>query len=74
MVAYWGFTRGRCTLRLNLYQPSLGILLVLFVAASLLACKAEVGSEKWCAELKAKLDQDLTFDDSTQYAKHCLFK
>jgi hypothetical protein len=41
---------------------------------SLSACAPEVGSEKWCANLKAKPKGDWTANEAADYAKHCLFK
>lgn len=38
------------------------------------SCAAEVGSERWCKQLKKQLDEGLTIDGSKQYAQHCLFK
>ncbi len=49
----------------------MGVLASLVV---LVGCKAEVGSERWCKELKEELDEKLTLDGSKDYAKHCLFK
>jgi len=51
-----------------------------FLAASvamllgLSACAPEVGSEKWCANLKAKPKGDWTANEAADYAKNCLFK
>jgi len=48
---------------------------VLFVSALLLqlvGC-AEVGSEKWCANLGEKPKGDWTANEATDYAKHCVF-
>jgi len=41
---------------------------------SLSACAPEVGSDKWCANLKAKPKGDWTANEAADYAKHCLFK
>lgn len=52
------------------------IFLVASIAAllGLSACAPEVGSEKWCANLKAKPKGDWTANEAADYAKHCLFK
>lgn len=50
---------------------------VLLCAISLLgltACAPEVGSEKWCANMKAKPKGDWTANEAADYAKHCVFK
>lgn len=38
------------------------------------ACTPEVGSEKWCAQIKEKSKGDWTANEATDYTKHCLFK
>ena len=52
------------------------VVLVLAVGSllSLSACAPEVGSEKWCANLKAKPKGDWSANEAADYAKHCLFK
>lgn len=41
---------------------------------SLSACAPEVGSEKWCTQMKEKAKGDWTANEATDYTKHCLFK
>lgn len=48
--------------------------LVVILALSLSACSPEVGSDKWCANLKAKDKGEWTQDETKDYAKNCLFK
>jgi len=38
------------------------------------ACAPEVGSEKWCSNLKEKPKGDWTVNEAKDYAKHCIFK
>ncbi len=38
------------------------------------ACAPEVGSDKWCANLKAKPKGDWSANEAADYAKHCIFK
>jgi len=38
------------------------------------ACAPEVGSEKWCAQIKEKPKGDWTANEAADYTKHCLFK
>lgn len=40
----------------------------------LTACAPEVGSEKWCKQLKEKPKGDWTANEAADYTKHCLFK
>jgi hypothetical protein len=49
---------------------ALSALLVL----SLGACAPEIGSDKWCANLKAKPKGDWSANEAKDYAKHCIFK
>jgi len=48
------------------------------VSAALLlmltACAPEVGSERWCANMKAKAKSDWSANDAVDYAKHCILK
>lgn len=55
-------TRMTATLRLAL--------LALFLAG----CAPEVGSEKWCANIKAKPKGDVSLNEATDFAKHCILK
>ena len=48
------------------------LLLSAFVLLS--ACSPEVGSEKWCQNLKEKPKGDWTANEVADYAKHCVFK
>lgn len=41
---------------------------------SLSACAPEVGSEKWCANMKEKPKGDWTANEASSYAQHCIFK
>jgi hypothetical protein len=50
------------------------VLLLSMLLIQLIACSAEVGSEKWCDNLDAKEKGDWTMNEAKDYAKHCLFK
>jgi hypothetical protein len=41
---------------------------------TLSACAPEIGSDKWCAQLKAKPTGDWTANEAVDYAKHCILK
>lgn len=41
---------------------------------ALAACAPEIGSEKWCADLKAKPKGDWSTNEAVDYAKHCILK
>jgi hypothetical protein len=40
----------------------------------LFGCSAEVGSQEWCDDLKAKPKGDWSSNEATDYARHCLFQ
>jgi hypothetical protein len=49
--------------------------IVLITACWLLsACSPDVGSEKWCKNLKEKPKGDWTANEAKDYAKNCIFK
>jgi len=48
-------------------------LLALVFTLGLSACAPEVGSEKWCEQLKAKPKGDWTANEAADFTKHCLF-
>lgn len=41
---------------------------------SLAACAPEVGSDKWCANMKAKPKGDWSTNEAVDFAKHCILK
>jgi hypothetical protein len=49
------------------------ILLLSFLVTLLIGCKAEVGSEKWCEDLKEKPKGEWTANEAMDYTKHCIF-
>lgn len=51
------------------------IRLITFFASLVLlsACAPEIGSEKWCDQLKEKAKGDWTANEVADYAKHCIF-
>lgn len=40
---------------------------------ALSACEPEVGSEDWCADIKAKGVDNVTANEATDYTKNCVF-
>lgn len=50
------------------------LVLSALLALSLGACAPEVGSDRWCANLKEKPKGDWSINEATDYAKHCIFK
>lgn len=47
---------------------------LIIVCGFISACSPEVGSEKWCKNLKEKPKSEWTAQEAKDYAKHCLFK
>ncbi|MBI2994916.1 MAG: DUF3012 domain-containing protein [Gammaproteobacteria bacterium] len=48
--------------------------LSLALAAQLAGCAPEVGSERWCNNMKEKPKGDWSANETADYAKHCLFR
>lgn len=50
--------------------------LTLLITNTLLitGCSAEVGSERWCTNMKETPKGDWTASQAKDYGKHCLFK
>ncbi len=42
--------------------------------ASLTACSPDIGTEQWCTDMKAKPKSDWSANQTTDFAKHCIFK
>jgi hypothetical protein len=60
--------------RVNAIAKSVVLTASVILLLSLAACAPEVGSDKWCANLKEKPKGDWTANEAADYAKHCLFK
>lgn len=50
------------------------VLCLLIGLVQMSGCSAEVGSQKWCDNLKEKPEGDWTLNEAKSYAKHCLFR
>lgn len=37
-------------------------------------CASEVGSEKWCQQMKDKPKGEWTSNEAADFAKHCVFR
>lgn len=48
--------------------------LVIPLLAALAACAPEVGSERWCNNLKEKPKGDWSANEAIDFAKHCILK
>ena len=56
-------------LKKSTYTPLL--IVILFMLS---ACAPEVGSDKWCSNMKDKPKADWTANEATDFAKHCILK
>lgn len=59
---------------MNLLAQFLRLVLSGALLLALAACAPEVGSEKWCANMKAKAKADWTANEAVDYTKHCILK
>ena len=53
-----------------------GVSLFIFfcLIAMFIGCSPEVGSDKWCEDMKEKPKGDWTASEAADYAKHCIIK
>jgi len=49
------------------------ITLSIIMLSFLFGCTPEVGSTKWCKNMKEKAKGDWTMTETKDYAKHCIF-
>lgn len=47
---------------------------IVVLLLGLTACGPEVGSDKWCEQMKEKDKGDWTANEAKDFAKHCIFK
>jgi hypothetical protein len=50
------------------------MLFLSLLLTQLIGCAPEVGSDKWCKNIKEKPKGDWTATETKDYAKHCIFK
>ena len=54
-------------------RPRVAVVLVA-LAAVVAACAPEVGSERWCEQMRNKSRGDWTANEALDFARHCLFE
>ena len=59
---------------MNVSVLSCRITLVACIALFFSACAPEVGSERWCNNLKEKQKSDWSMNEAANFAKHCILK
>ena len=53
---------------------SVALVLVTTLIVVLAGCSPEVGSDKWCQDMKEKPKGDWTASETADYAKHCIIR
>lgn len=48
------------------------VMFLVSLSVLVMACEAKVGSERWCETMAEKAKGDWTFNQTTDYAKHCI--
>jgi hypothetical protein len=48
--------------------------MALFFLTTISACSPEVGSDQWCADMKATPSGDWSVNQAKDFAKHCILK
>lgn len=56
------------------YRPLVTFIVLTASLFILSACSPEVGSDKWCVQMKEKPKGDWTTNEAADFAKHCVFK
>lgn len=59
---------------MNTFRKTLAAGLAGMLLLGLAGCAPEIGSDKWCANLKAKSKGDWSSNEAVDYAKHCILK
>jgi DUF3012 family protein len=54
-------------------KTSIRLLSVYLFLTLLSACAPEIGSEKWCDQMKEKSKGDWTANEIADFTKHCIF-
>jgi DUF3012 family protein len=54
-------------------KNTIRLLTFLIFITLLSACAPEVGSEKWCAQMKEKPKGDWTANEAADFTRHCIF-
>ncbi len=57
---------------MKILAKSIQLCLAIVLMAVLSACAPEVGSEKWCTEMKEKPKADWSANEAADFTKHCL--
>lgn len=58
----------------HLTQKTLPLVAAMVCLLTLPGCAPEVGSARWCDAMQDKPQGEWTFNETADYAKHCLLK
>ena len=58
----------------NIIKKLIPAALIVTFGVTLSACAPEIGSEKWCENMKGKPKGDWTANQAVDFAKHCVLK
>lgn len=59
---------------MNIFRTILYVILLFACVGTITACSPEVGSDKWCAQMKEKPKADWSANEAADFAKHCILK
>ncbi len=59
---------------MNILNKYLSLAFAVVFMLGLSACTAEVGSDKWCTNMKEKPKGEWTANEASDFAKHCIMK
>ena len=59
---------------MKLMKRVVGGVVLAGVAIMLSGCPAQVGSERWCQNMRDKPKSDWTAGEAVDFAKHCIIK
>jgi len=59
---------------MNTFRKTLAAGLAGMLLLALAGCAPEVGSERWCTDMKAKPKGDWSANEAVDFAKHCILK
>jgi hypothetical protein len=59
---------------MNTFGKTMAAALAGMLMLALAACAPEIGSDAWCANMKAKPKGDWSTNEAVDYAKHCILK
>lgn len=59
---------------MNIFGKTIVAGLAGMLLLALAGCAPEIGSEKWCANMKAKPKGDWSANEAVDFTKHCILK